>query len=199
MSCLQSFSFSSSCRGKSSTKYLSDRMKKMKMTADSSWFHTSSTSEDWPGFQKLMQESDMSMKDVILRIVSSNSDPDAREMEIKKMTKAYTEIAERIMPKLRKSDITFNAEKVGRSDEQISALAMSNPDSLSIEELLYAGGLEKDVDKKLQIYKSAERIYPQDWRAANNVGVQLFMKKDVDGARTEFQKADQLKTENTMV
>ena len=57
-------------------------MKKMKMTPDSTMFHTSSTSEDWPGFQKLMQESDMSMKDVILRVVASNSDPEAREIRI---------------------------------------------------------------------------------------------------------------------
>jgi len=186
-------------RSKSSEKYLNDRAKKMKMPMDASLVHTSSTSEDWPGFQKLMQASDMPMKDVILRIVSSNSDPDAREMEIKKMTKAYDEIKEKILPKLRKSDITFNADKVGRSDDQISALALSNPDSLTAEEILYAGGMQKDMDKKLTIYKSAERIYPQDWRAANNTGMVMFMQGNADGAMSEFQKADQLKADNPIV
>ena len=115
-----------------------------------------------------MQESDFGMKDVVLRIVASNSDPEAREMEIKKMGKAYKEIAEGIMPKLRKSDYTFNAEKIGRSDEEISRLAKSNPDSLNVEEILYAGTLTQDNNEKLAIYTAAERIYPQDWRASNN-------------------------------
>jgi hypothetical protein len=186
-------------RSKSSEKYLNERAKKLKMPVDAAMIHTSSTSEDWPGFQKLMSASDIAMKDVVLRIVASNSDPDARNMEIKKMGKAFTEIAEKIMPKLRKSDITFNADKVGRSDDQISALALSNPDSLNVEEILYAGGMQKDMDKKLTIYKSAERIYPQDWRAANNAGMVMFMQGNADGAMTEFQKADQLKAGNPIV
>jgi tetratricopeptide (TPR) repeat protein len=186
-------------RSKSSDKYLADRMKKMKMKADSVAMNRSSVAEDWPGFQKAMQESDMGMKDVILRIVASNSDPEAREMEIKKMGKAYKEIADGIMPKLRKSDYRFNAEKVGRSDEEISRLAKSNPDSLSNEEILYAATLTQDNNERLAIYTSGERIYPQDWRAANNVGAVKFQMKDVDGAMAEFTKADQLSPNNAIV
>ncbi len=186
-------------RSKSSDKYLADRMKKMKMKADSIAMNKSAVAEDWPGFQKLMQESDMGMKDVILRIVASNSDPEAREMEIKKMGKAYKEIADGIMPKLRKSSYVFNADKIGRSDEEISRLAKSNPDSLSVEEILYAGTLTQDNAEKLAIYSSGERIYPQDWRCANNVGMIKFWMKDVDGAMAEFSKADQLNANNAIV
>ena len=95
--------------------------------------------------------------------------------------------------------LTFNADKVGRSDDQISALAMSNPDSLSVEEILYAGNLTKDMDKQLQIYKSGERIYPQDWRTSNNLGNVLFMKGDLNGAMSQFTKADQLNSGNPIV
>ena len=186
-------------RSKSSDKYLADRMKKLKMKSDSVALNKSSMAEDWPGFQKLMQESDMSMKDVILRIVASNSDPEAREMEIKKMGKAYKEIAEGIMPKLRKSNYVFNADKIGRSDDEISRLAKSNPDSLSVEEILYAGTLTQDNAEKLAIYSAGERIYPQDWRCANNVGMIKFRMKDVDGAMSEFSKADQLNAKNAIV
>jgi len=186
-------------RSKSSDKYLADRMKKMKMKADSVAMNKSTVGEDWPGFQKLMQESDMGMKDVVLRIVASNSDPEAREMEIKKMGKAYKEIADGIMPKLRKSDYTFNADKIGRTDEEISRLAKSSPDSLSVEEILYAGTLTSDNNEKLAIYTSGERIYPQDWRCANNVGMMKFWMKDVDGAMAEFSKADQLNPNNAIV
>ena len=170
------------------------------MSADSSMFHTSSNAEDWPGFKAEMEKSDIGMKDVILRVVESNSDPEAREMEIKKMGKAYTEIADRILPRLRKSDIVFNAEKTGRSDEQINAMAISSPDSLSVEELLYAGKLaNNDLDKQVTIYTSAERIYPQDYRVANNLGVVKFMKGDKDGAEREFEKANQLQASNLIV
>jgi tetratricopeptide (TPR) repeat protein len=186
-------------RSKSSDKYLVDRMKKMKMKSDSVAMNRSSVAEDWPGFQKEMQQSDMAMKDVILRIVSSNSDPEAREMEIKKMGKAYKEIAEGIMPKLRKSDFRFNAEKVGRTDAEISRLAKSNPDSLNNEEILYAATLTQDNNDRLAIYSAGERIYPQDWRSSNNVGAVKFQMKDVDGAMAEFSKADQLSANNPIV
>ena len=189
-------------RAKASAKYLSGVFKKLKMkiSPDSSFFATSNTNEDWGGFQQLMQSSDMAQKDMILRIVSSNSDAEAREMEIKKMGKAYTEIAEGVLPKLRRSAITLNGEKTGRSDEQISALAKSStPDSLSVEEILYAATLTQDNAEKLSIYRTAERLYPQEWRAANNVGTMLFMSGDIDGAMTEFTKADQLSAGNTTV
>lgn len=197
-------------RSKSSAKYLADAMMKLankdrkpkeriKISADSSLFSRSTTNEDWAGFQTLMQSSSMSQKDMILRIVASNSDVDAREIEIKKMGKAYTEIADGVLPKLRRSEITINADKVGRSDEQISALAKSNPDSLSVEEILYAAGLTSDNTEKLAIYRSAERIYPQDWRTSNNVGMILFTTGNVDGAMIQFTKADQLSQNNPIV
>jgi hypothetical protein len=199
-------------RSKSASKYVENMMKakdKAKGKKDKNAapapempapaINLSTNNEDWPGFQKLMGESDMAQKDMILRIVSSNSDPEAREMEIKKMGKAYTEIADRILPKLRKSDIVYNAQKEGRSDEQISATAKSNPDSLSVEELLRAGSLTNDNGEKGTIYANAERMYPNDWRAANNAGAIKYMNKDVDGSMTEFQKADQLSANNPVV
>jgi tetratricopeptide (TPR) repeat protein len=195
-------------RSKSSAKYIANQMStfmskqtksKVKISPDSTFFTRNVTNEDWGGFQALMQESDMPQKDMILRIVSSNSDPEAREMEIKKMGKGYNEIAEGVLPKLRRSEITLNGEKTGRSDEEISALAKSNPDSLSVEEILYAATLTTDNGEKLTIYQAAERIYPQDWRTSNNVGYIMFLQGDVDGASTQFNKADQLANGNPVV
>ncbi len=188
-------------RSKNSAKHMAGLFKKMKvkMSPDSSFFTKNTVNEDWNGFQQLMQETNMAQKDMILRIVASNSDPEAREMEIKKMGKAYTEIAEGVLPKLRRSIVTINADKVGRSDEQISALVKSSPDSLSVEEVLYAATLTSDNNEKLSIYQTAQRIYPQEWRAANNAGMVKFMMGDVDGAMTEFNKADQLSANNPIV
>ncbi|MFM2206200.1 MAG: hypothetical protein RL213_175 [Bacteroidota bacterium] len=188
-------------RSSSSAKHIAGLFKKMKMkvSPDSSLFTKNSANEDWTGFQKYMQESAMPQKDMILRIVSSNTDAESREMEIKKMGKAYTEIADGILPKLRRAVVVLNADKVGRSDEQISALAKSSPDSLSLEEILYAGTLTKDNTERLAIYRAAERIYPQDWRCSNNVGAVLFETGDIDGAMSQFEKADQLSNGNASV
>ncbi len=194
-------------RSKSSAKYIATQMSnmmskqtktKVKISPDSTMFTRNVTNEDWGGFQQLMQESSLPQKDMVLRIVASNSDPEAREMEIRKMGKSYDDIADGIMPKLRRAAITLNADKTGRSDEEISALAKSSPDSLSVEEILYAATLTQDVNERLTIYQSAERIYPQDWRTSNNVGSVMFEKGDIDGAMAEFAKADQLSSGNAI-
>ena len=96
-------------RSKSASKYLEASMNKGKAKvkakgkgkaevqptpeSEAPAMNLCSNSEDWPGFQKLMQESDMAQKDMILRIVSSNSDADAREMEIKKMGLVFSVFA----------------------------------------------------------------------------------------------------------
>ena len=172
---------------------------KMKVSADSSFFTSNTVNEDWAGFQSLMSASDMAQKDMILRIVASNSDAEAREMEIKKMGKAYEEIAEGVLPKLRRSAIVINADKVGRSDEEIKATLAANPDSLTIEEILYAATLTEDNAEKLTIYQTAERLYPQDWRPSNNAGMVKFNMNDIDGAMAQFTKADQISANNPIV
>ncbi len=188
-------------RSKASAKHVAGLFKKMKvkMSTDSSFFTLNTVNEDWAGFQALMSASDMSQKDMILRIVASNSDAEAREMEIKKMGKAYEEIAEGVLPKLRRSAIVLNADKVGRSDEEITATMKSNPDSLTIEEVLYAATLTEDNNEKLSIYQTAERLFPQDWRTANNAGMVKFNMGDIDGAMTQFNKADQINANNPVV
>lgn len=188
-------------RAKASAKHVSGLLSKMKMkvSTDSSFFSSNTVNEDWAGFQALMSASDMSQKDMILRIVASNSDAEAREMEIKKMGKAYTEIAEGVLPKLRRSAVTIQADKVGRSDEQITATLKSNPDSLTIEEILYAATLTEDNAEKLSIYETSERLFPQDWRTANNAGMVKFNMNDMEGAMTQFNKADQISANNPIV
>jgi len=120
-------------------------------------------------------------------------------MEIKKMGKAYTEIAEGVLPKLRRSAIVIQADKVGRSDEQIKETLKNNPDSLTVEEILYAATLTEDNAEKLSIYQTAERLFPQDWRTANNAGMAKFNMNDMEGAMTQFNKADQISANNPIV
>ena len=51
-----------------------------------------SVGEDWEGFQKLVKESNIEDKDLILRVLSMYSDPAVRENEIRNMSQVFTEL-----------------------------------------------------------------------------------------------------------
>jgi len=150
-------------RANSSAKALIASFKKYKMDAGTkdAFYNKTSTPEDWEGFKQLMSQSNISDKDMILRILSTNSDIEAREQEMKNISKAYTEISDQIFPKLRRAKITINAERKPRTDEMISKMAVSAPDSLNLEELMRAGSLSNDMNNKSAIYSKVINKFPK--------------------------------------
>jgi len=186
-------------RMNNSNKFFQKELKKAKITADESVFNKTSLAEDWDGFKTLMQQSDIQDKELILRVLSMYSDPVVREKEIKNISAAYEEIAEKILPQLRRSKLSVNVAVIGYSDEEIKELVSSNPDTLSVEELLYAATLTSDNAEKLSIYQKAANKYPEDWRTNNNVGhVNYLMGKYAD-AKAAFEKAKSIDASNTTV
>ncbi len=157
------------------------------------------TKEDWEGFKSLMEASTMADKDLILRVLTMYSDPIQRRTEIKNLSNTYKELAEKILPKLRRSEITVNVDKKSRTDEMISALCTSHPDSLSIEELLYGATLTNDINTKAQIYAAAEKQYATDWRSSNNLGVALLTQNKVSEAGEAFKRADAANANNPII
>lgn len=153
-------------------------------------YQVGTTKEDWEGFKSLMEQSTMADKDLILRVLTMYSDADQRRKEIKNLSKTYTELADKVLPKLRRAEITINVDKNSRTDAQISALATSKPDSLSVEELLYAGTLTNDVNTKVQIYQAAEKQYGSDWRTSTNLGCALLTQNKVSEAGDAFKRAE---------
>jgi Flp pilus assembly protein TadD len=183
-------------REKNTQKYLTKQLKKAKVDEAKSeeFFNIKSTPEDWEGFKELMEKSNIQDKDLILRVLAMYSDPEVREREIKNMSATFKVLAEEILPKLRRSKLAVNVDVIGKSDEEISNLAANNPSELNIEELLYAATLTDNKDDQLAIYKAAANKYPQCWRAENNVGVVLYEKGDLAGAKAAFEKANSLKS-----
>ena len=188
-------------RAEETANYLIKEFKKQKLGAASteSFFQKSSTPEDWEGFKTLVQNSEIQDKDLILRVLSMYTDPLQREQEIKNMAATYTVIADKILPDLRRSKIRINAEEKSRTDDQISHLVTTTPDSLSLEEILYAATLTEDLDAKLNIYKTAERIYSEDWRSSNNAGYVLILQNKLSDAKSQLEKADKLSANNNIV
>lgn len=165
------------------------RNRKIKFEADQ-FFKLDPRGEDWAGFKRKMEESNIADKDLILRILEMYSDLNKREQEIKNLAATYQEIAEKILPGLRRSQISINYDIVGRSDEEIIALARSaNADSLNVEEMLYAATLTEDINEQNAIYEKASQTYTNDYRALNNMGVIKMRKNDISGAKQLFERA----------
>lgn len=150
------------------------------------------TKEDWEGFKSLMEASTMADKDLILRVLTMYADADQRRKEIKNLSKTYTELADKVLPKLRRSEITIMVDKISRTDDQIIALINTTPDSLSLEELLYGANLVNDVNTKVIVYQNAEKRFASDWRTANNLGGAYLMQNKLTEAEEAFKRADKV-------
>ena len=149
------------------------------------------TAQDWEGFQKLVQASNLQDKDIVLRVLSMYSDPETREREIKNISAVYSELAETILPQLRRSRLIANVEIIGKTDQEIKNAVKAGMGDLSLEELLYATTLGADMPKQ-SILETASRKYPKDYRAWNNLGALAFQEGNFAKAAEMFNKAKSL-------
>lgn len=191
-------------RAKSGSKALmgefkKDKNKDQKFGKEEADYKTATVAEDWDGFKSLMEGSAIADKDLILRVLTMYTDLDQREKEIKNLSKTYTEVSEKILPKLRRAVLTVNVDKKSRTDEQITKLTTTFPDSLSVEEMLYGANLTNDVNTKVAIYTAAEKKYASDWRTSNNLGVALLMTNKVSEATEAFKRAEKTANGNPIV
>jgi len=177
-------------REANTNKYLSKELKKAKVNAvvDAKY-----TAEDWEGFQEFVSKSNIQDKELILRVLSMYQDPEQREREIKNISSVYKNLADDILPQLRRSRLTLNYEIIGKSDEEIAKLADADASKLSLEEILYAATLTNDNAKKAAIYTKATQQFPNDYRAYNNLGALAFQAGDVTKAESFLSKAASLK------
>ena len=185
-------------RGTSANNFIKEQFKKLEKAKRQGFFDVKATAEDWEGFQKLMQESDLADKDLVLRVLSMYSDPVQREKEIKNISKVYVQIADKILPKLRRAKIKVSVDSLGRSDEEINQTFDTNPSALSVEELLYGATLTKDLNRQLAFYQKAISQY-NDWRGYNNIGCVLYQQGKIDEAKENFEKAKSLNPGNNIV
>ena len=179
-------------RQNTSEKYVKQTLEKTKVSTD---IDARYTAQDWDGFQKLVAASNLQDKDVILRVLSMYQDPQEREQQIRNMSAGFRELADGILPELRRSRLIINYETIGRSDDQIKEQYNADPTKLSADELLYAAALEDNADKKEAIYKKTAEIYPNDNRAFNNVAALEFAKGNNDAAKEYLAKAVNAKSD----
>ena len=147
-------------REKNTKGYVEKQLKKDKIT-EFGELTAQFTAQDWEGFQKLVAQSNIQDKDLILSVLSMYKDPEQREREIRNLSSVFEQLADQILPQLRYSRITASIDVIGKSDSEIKALVNNNPKALNVEEILYAATLTDDNSQRLKIYDQAARLYPQ--------------------------------------
>lgn len=147
------------------------------------------TAQDWEGFRTLVEKSDLPDKDLVLRVLSMYPDPESREREIKNISVVFKQLADNILPKLRRSRLIANVEIIGKSDAEIQEFIAKAPGHLSAEELLYAAELTNSTTEKMRICQIANQIFKKDYRAYNNIGALYFAQGKIKDAEAWFNKA----------
>ncbi|MBO4282936.1 MAG: tetratricopeptide repeat protein [Bacteroidales bacterium] len=153
---------------------------------------TQDNGEDWDGFVVAVGASNIKDKGQIVNVIKSQSNPDQREQQIRNMIAMYDEIDNSILPGLRRAAIRVTCVEAPKTDEQIADYAISNPDTLNANEILYAATLTNDVKAKTEMYENAMRLYPEDFRAYNNLGCVKMSIAQKDAAKQLFEKAHSL-------
>lgn len=152
------------------------------------------TAQDWEGFKELVEQSNLQDKDLVLRVLSMYNDPEQREQEIKNISSVFKQLAEEVLPQLRRSRLTANIEIIGKSDEEIATLSKEAPNKLNVEELLYSATLSDNAARKEAIYRKVTELYPKDYRAYNNIGMLKFRMGDLNGAEQMFNKSNKIQS-----
>lgn len=186
-------------RAASANKAMGAEFKKAKLTVASDSAKLNGKGEDWDGFKNLMTASDIKDKELIIRVLETYTDLAKREAEIKNLAATYTEVAKKVLPELRRSEVNVVMKKNNLTDDELKTLVDSKIDSLDAEQMMYAATLYTDDAKKETIYKSLSNKYGQDWRGPNNLGYIYVRQNKIADAKAQFEKADGLSASNPIV
>lgn len=178
-------------REQNTTNYLRNQLQRDRIS-DFGDLTAQFTAEDWEGFQRLVAASDIQDKELILNVLSRFSDPEQREQQIRNLSAIFDQLADQILPQLRYSRITASINVIGKSDEEIQALFRSNPQALTVDEILYCATLTGDPSEKMAIYKKASELFPDDYRAFNDLGLIQYEMGNYDGAKASFSAASRV-------
>ncbi len=186
-------------RSKSAEKFIKNEFKKVEGTDGSDFFKSLVTEEDWEGFKTAVQNSNLADKDMIIRVINMNSDPDKREEEIRNMKSTFDELEESVLPQLRRSEIVLNITNIGKTDDEIAAKYAEDPSQLTFKEIMHYGENTEDAAKRVEIYTKATELFPEEWSAYNNLACALYETKDFKAAKVALEKAKSKSNGNATV
>jgi hypothetical protein len=131
---------------------------------------------------------------LFIRILEMTKDPEQREKDMINLGKAYTELESDVFPMIRRAVVVVKYTEYGLTDDELRTASVQNPNSLSVEELLFtAGKLTTDANEKARIYSIAAKNYSTDYRTFTNLGATLFELGNTKDAAVSFKKANEIK------
>ena len=160
---------------------------------------TNAKGEDWDNFIRLVEGSSLREKNTVINVVKSQPDKIRREQEIRNMSVVFRQIEQDILPILRRGEIAFNFSGVQKTDQEIAKMAVTNPDDLTFDELMYAASLTSNYANKLAIYKSATERFGSQWEGWNNAGAVGLTLNQLDESRQYLETADKLSPNNATI
>lgn len=174
-------------------------MKKANLTAftDTNMYKLTKYGEDFEGFKTQLALSTTiteADKNLFIRILEMTKDLEQREKEMYNLGKSYSELEKDVFPKIRRAMVVVKYTEYGLTDDELKTAASNNPNSLSVEELLFtANKLTSDLNEKARIYKVAATNFGSDYRTHTNLGAASFQLNKTAEAKSSFEKAASLK------
>jgi Flp pilus assembly protein TadD len=155
-------------RNVAATEYVSQELKKRNLNIP---IRHVIIDEDWEGLYANIAASNLRNKDEMIRSMRAESDHDKREKLLHGYMRTSGLFESSLLPPLRRSEIALHTE--GERMTTIVAIRMIEiePASLSLNDKLCAAAEINDRGRKIAAYRTIIGMYPDDWRAYNNLGV----------------------------
>ena len=160
-------------------------------TIDNKLFTYHATPEDWEGFKKKVEASNLADKSAILAVANSSLAPDAKDQKIKKLyPTSYRYIMSEIYPRLRHSDYTVTYTVRPFDIEEAKVILKTKPQQLSLQEMyLVAQTYEPGSPEFNEVFDIAVRLFPDDETANLNAACTDLQKGDLVTAEKHLAKA----------
>lgn len=155
-------------------------------------FSSNSTPEDWNGFRRKVQQSNLANKEEIIKISNSSLAPDDKDKRIRQLyPHDYAVIMSDIYPRLRHSDYTVSYTVRPFSVEEAKQILKTRPQQLSLQEMfLVAQTMEPGSAEFNEVFDIAVRMFPDDPTANLNAACADLQRRDIASAEKHLQKAD---------
>ena len=160
-------------------KYYRQQMKKYdyQQQADQIKFILKPVIQDWNSFKNELASYDgitSEQKAEYLNIINGGGDFESQEDQLHRLP-TYRKVFRDVYPRLRTAKTEILVLKDKKTDAEISVLSkqltqgQTNPDTLSMEELMYGATLTPSLEEKAAIYEAATKK-GTNWHAHNNLG-----------------------------
>lgn len=152
---------------------------------------TNYTPENWEGFIRLAESSQLKEKERILEIAGKDIEPDRKEAELKAMPEAFRHMTRNWFPVLRHTNYEIEYVLPEYTAVEARGVAMENPSQLSVREMYDAALLcGRGSEEYYQLIETAVRTYPDNPDANLNAASAALEQGDIEAAQKYMQKAD---------